>query len=179
MPDRFREVCIRDEQRPTFARRRELGDDLVPIRHEDHFSSGREPHVLAQLVFENLQANGSHPVKVASGSYLSRRPRGTVLAPREGVTQAGDVPVTGSVRTALPVLSPRVRPPCSSLRLPPTKQVADALEHANVPYAIGGAIALASQKSLSFAPLREAFADRELVALALWGVVAMDGEGVA
>ena len=51
----------------------QLGDDSVPVGHEHRLTACSEAHVLAELVLEDLEADGPHETEVAPGSYLVNR----------------------------------------------------------------------------------------------------------
>jgi len=52
------------------GRGHELGDDPVSIGDEHGLARGCQPQILAQLVFQGLQPDGTHPAKVASRRYF-------------------------------------------------------------------------------------------------------------
>lgn len=77
MPYRLRKEGIVENLTPARADRPQLGDNTVPVGHQDRFSAFRQPDVLAQMVLENLDADGTHAIKVATSGHLvkERHPR--------------------------------------------------------------------------------------------------------
>ena len=53
---------MRNQRAAAGRRRTKLGHDAIAVRDQDGFTSGREPDVLAELVFKQLDADGSHDV---------------------------------------------------------------------------------------------------------------------
>jgi hypothetical protein len=54
------------------ARRRwtKLSHNLNAVRDQYGFACGRQPHVFAELVFEQFDADRPHAIKLATGSYF-------------------------------------------------------------------------------------------------------------
>jgi hypothetical protein len=67
----FRQHGVAGLGAAALPRRHELGDDALPIRHEDGLARRREADILTQAVLQDLQANSTHGAEVASGSYLA------------------------------------------------------------------------------------------------------------
>ena len=61
---------MRNQRAPAERGRTELGHDAIAVRDHDGFTSGRQADVLAELVFEQLDADRPHDTKVATISYL-------------------------------------------------------------------------------------------------------------
>ena len=70
MPNGIEEERVRNQRAPAERGRTELGHDAIAVRDQDGFASGREPDVLAELVFEQFDANRPHDKKAATSSYL-------------------------------------------------------------------------------------------------------------
>ena len=66
------------------SRRHDFGHRSAAIGDDDGFAGRDRPHIFAQLVFQNLQPNGAHEAKVASGGDLvnSRHPLSARAASR-------------------------------------------------------------------------------------------------
>jgi len=60
-------------QVPPPSRRTDLGHDTLAIRHQHGLAAGGQADVLAELVLQNLQADGSHGTSAAPGSFLGER----------------------------------------------------------------------------------------------------------
>src|SRR6266568_5473846 len=67
--DLIGEECVRHLWAPAGAGRHQLGDHAVALGDEHHLALLREADILAQLVLQDLEADGAHGRNVASGSY--------------------------------------------------------------------------------------------------------------
>ncbi|MEO8382504.1 MAG: hypothetical protein ABI779_22785, partial [Acidobacteriota bacterium] len=70
LSDGIGEHGIRDRLGTAALRLRDLGHHVISVRHQDGLSLGCETDVLAQFIFEELDPDGTHALKVALGSYL-------------------------------------------------------------------------------------------------------------
>src|SRR3954447_10016055 len=68
-------------------RRPDLGYDALAIHHQDGLAGGCQADIFAELVLQNLQANGSHERKVAPGSFLGQRYAKLILAHADEVIE--------------------------------------------------------------------------------------------
>ena len=91
----IRQLGIRQKRAAARAGRNQFSNHPVPIHHQHRLATGHQANVLAQLVFQNLQAYGSHVHNVASGSYqwqaLWARPDGASTIPQSMLIRAGHV----------------------------------------------------------------------------------------
>src|SRR5439155_15606917 len=93
---RLGEASVGQQRAPACAGRPELGDDAVAVCDEHRFAGRRQANVLAEPVFERLEADGSHGATVASGSYLVKpgAAEGASTAPSDrhalGLAERGD-----------------------------------------------------------------------------------------
>jgi len=62
-PHCFREHGVRQQRTSSFPGRHELGNDSVPVRDEDRLAPCGQPHILAELVLEDFEADRSHGSK--------------------------------------------------------------------------------------------------------------------
>src|SRR3954447_15600568 len=67
-------------QVPPPSRRPDLGHDSLAIRHQHGLAGGGQADVLAELVLQNIQGDGSHGTNVAPGSFLGQRYAQILLA---------------------------------------------------------------------------------------------------